>query len=94
MVTRVVNKREEPFDVYIGRSTPWGNPFVVGRDGTRKEVVEKYEAYIRENPKLLARLGELKDQILGCHCKPKLCHGDVLVKLVNEAFPQDDRLIT
>lgn len=92
MVTKVVNKREEHYDVYIGRPSVWGNPYVVGRDGTRKEIVEKYEAWIRGRPELLARLGELRGKVLGCHCKPKLCHGDVLVKLVNETFLEDPRL--
>ena len=31
--------------VNIGRPGPWGNPFVVGRDGTRAEVVEKHRAW-------------------------------------------------
>lgn len=27
--------------VYIGRPSIWGNPFVIGRDGTRDDVVAK-----------------------------------------------------
>ena len=33
---------------------------------------------------LLSCLGELKGKVLGCFCKPKACHGDVLVELVND----------
>lgn len=91
--TRVVNKHVDYFyDVYIGRPSVWGNPFKRGVDGTRKEVIERYEAWIRQQPELLARLGELRGKVLACHCKPKACHGDVLVKLVEEAFPDDPRL--
>jgi len=32
----------------------------------------------------MASLHELKGKRLGCFCKPKLCHGDVLVELIND----------
>ena len=90
-MTRVVHVRKEPFDIYIGRAfaefdeSIWHNPFHLGKDGNRKEVLRKYREYILSRPDLLARLHELKDKTLGCWCKPKwLCHGDVLVELVNE----------
>ncbi len=43
-----------------------------------------YEKWIRDQPELLASLSELKGRTLGCWCSPKPCHGDVLVKLVEE----------
>ena len=82
--TRVVHCKREPFDVYIGRPSKWGNPFAIGKDGTREEVVQKYEAWIRQQPHLLSALSELKGKTLACWCAPKACHGDVLVKLVEE----------
>jgi hypothetical protein len=69
---------------YIGRPTKWGNPFYIGTDGTRAEVIEKYEKWIRGQPKLLESLGELEDRILVCYCAPLACHGDVLLKLLEE----------
>jgi hypothetical protein len=33
-------------DVYVGRPSKWGNPFVIGRDGSREEVIAKYRAWI------------------------------------------------
>ncbi len=83
-LTRVVHCKREKHDIYIGRPGPWGNPFQIGEHGTREEVIALYERWIRVNPKLLARLGELRGKILGCWCHPKPCHGDVLVKLVEE----------
>lgn len=80
-MTRVVNKRVEPYEIYIGRGSKWGNPFVIGRDGTREEVIAKYRKYILNNLCLMSQLGELKDKVLGCFCKPLACHGDVLVEL-------------
>ena len=84
VTTRVVHCKREPYDVYIGRPGKWGNPFTIGPDGTREEVIIKYEAYIRSKPELLAALPELKDKVLGCWCAPKACHGDVLMRLVSE----------
>ena len=80
-MTRVVHCRRSPFDVLIDRTTKWGNPFVLGRDGTRAEVIAKYEAWIKTQPALVAALPELKGKILGCRCAPKPCHGDVLARL-------------
>jgi hypothetical protein len=79
---KVVNKYKEPYDVYIGRGSIWGNPFKIGVDGNRTEVIEKYEEYILNNSKLLNQLPKLKGKILGCFCKPKKCHGDILIKLL------------
>ena len=81
-MTRVVHCKKERYDIYIGRPSKWGNPFLIGRDGTRKQVIEKYRKYILENEELMNDLNELKGKVLGCWCKPKACHGDVLVKLI------------
>lgn len=72
--------------VYIGRPGPWGNPFKIGPDGTREEVVAKYRvwllSYIQNNPHFYHGLRELRGKRLGCFCKPKACHGDVIVELL------------
>jgi hypothetical protein len=90
-MTQVVH-RNQPHDVYIGRPTKWGNPFEIGRDGSRSQVIDKYEAWIRTQPELLGALHELKGKTLGCWCKPHACHGDVLVKLLVEQ--ERDTLLT
>lgn len=79
---RVVNKRKDPFDVYIGRGSIWGNPFIIGKHGSRKEVTQKYRKRLRNNQELLGRLHHLDGKTLGCFCKPLACHGDVLVEEV------------
>jgi len=84
MKTRVVNLRKEKYDVYIGRGSKWGNPFRIGPDGDREEVIAKYEKYILNDEYLMGCLHELKGKILGCYCKPLACHGDVLVRLVRK----------
>ena len=91
--TRVVNKYKESYDVYIGRGSKWGNPFTHIADkktkadfivASRDEAIESYRDWILNQPQLLNDLHELKGKTLGCFCKPKKCHGDILVELVNE----------
>jgi hypothetical protein len=82
--TKVVHCKRALFDVYIGRPSKWGNPFVIGRDGNREQVIEKYRAYMLANPTLLAAVKpELKGKVLGCWCAPQSCHGDVLAELAD-----------
>jgi len=93
--TRVVHVKEAPYDVYIGRrvgdtfpESVWANPFKVGADGTREEVVQAYANYIHTKPELLAKVGSLRGKVLGCWCKSyetphALCHGDVLAALAD-----------
>ena len=47
---RVLNKRTGTHDgaIYIGRGSKWGNPFVIGKDGTRAEVIEKYGQWLAD----------------------------------------------
>lgn len=61
----------------------WANPFRIGRDGTRAQVIEKYRQHVLASPHLVAALPGLKDKVLGCWCNPLPCHGDVLCELVN-----------
>lgn len=80
----VVHCRKSPFDVYIGRPSKWGNPFEIGKDGTRDEVIAKYKSWIQTQPDLLEGVKSLRGLRLGCWCYPKPCHGDVLAELANK----------
>jgi hypothetical protein len=93
--TLVVNRRREPFDVYIGRGSIWGNRFVhliTGRHqgvivvATRDEAIDRYAEWIMTQPQLLARLPELRGKRLGCYCAPLRCHGEILADLA-DALP-------
>ena len=83
-MTKVVHCKKEHYDVYIGRPSKWGNPFVIGKDGNRQEVIKKYKQYVLNSPELMKSLPELKDKVLGCWCKPQACHGDVLIELLEK----------
>lgn len=81
---KIVHCKREKFDVYIGRPSIWGNPFVIGKDGTREEVVKKYRAWILTQSSLLKDLWMLKGKTISCWCAPFPCHGDVLCELIDQ----------
>lgn len=80
---RVVHCKKEKYDVYIGRPSKWGNPYQIGKDGTREECIRKYKAWLLLQNVLLQDLQDLRGKTLGCWCSPLPCHGDVLVELAN-----------
>jgi hypothetical protein len=98
MATRVVHCKKEPFDIMIDRHTIFGNPFVIGKDGTREEVCYKHLSWLAEwflnrkeitigkfsNKIVFENLHLIKDKNIACWCKPKQCHGDTLAKLADE----------
>lgn len=83
--TRVVNVQAypvEPYDILIGRGTPFGNPFIIGKHGTREQVINRYRQWIFSQPLLIDRVRkELRGKVLGCYCTPEPCHGNVLVEI-------------
>lgn len=81
--TRVVNVKRENCEVFIGRPSKWGNPFKIGRDGSRAEVIAKYRNWLASQVELLGDLDELRGKTLGCYCSPEPCHGDVLAGLAD-----------
>jgi hypothetical protein len=96
----VINLTDKPrpaFDVYIGRrqwcgkevfeASPWANPFSVKRWG-RQGAIKRSEEKLPGKPDLLPRHPELEGKILACWCKPKACHGDVLLRLIEERSGQ------
>lgn len=92
-MTKIVNINKEKYDVYIGRNKNndaglWGNPWIIGRDGSREEVIERYKQEF--NKKILdkefrAEVLKLKNKTLGCFCRPEsICHGDVLKEYLDK----------
>jgi len=70
--------------VYVGRPSKWGNPYEIGKDGTRAEVIAKYEELLRSSPRMMK---EVKDELAGrdliCWCHPSPCHAEVLLRIAN-----------
>ena len=84
---RVVHCKREPFDVYIGRPSKWGNPIYVkpgyDRVADPERILARYREYVLSRPDLVAALPELRGKVLGCWCAPRPCHGDVLLEVAN-----------
>ena len=78
--------------IYVGRPSPWGNPFshktgtlAQFQVATRDEAVDRYEAWLRAQPALMARARqELAGKDLVCWCAPARCHAQVLIQVANE----------
>lgn len=85
--------------VYVGRPSPWGNPFshlphttAKFRVKTRDEAVSRYREWITDRlekePGLRERLiRDLGGKDLSCWCAPNACHAGVLIELANPARP-------
>lgn len=91
---RVIHWRDRehaPGFVYVGRAaprlglpeSPFANPFKIGTDGGRTDVIQKYRTWILGRPDLLLRLRELRGRPLACWCAPEACHADILTAFVD-----------
>lgn len=97
MKTTVVNIRTgAKYDVYCGRARgafggTFGNPYVIGSDGDRTEVIRKFRIYFHErlgmDPTFRAAVEALRGKILGCFCKPLDCHCDVIIEWLESTDP-------
>jgi hypothetical protein len=79
---RVWNRRDKRIPataVYVGRGTPWGNPFVIGKHGDRDQVCDRFEREVL--PAL--DLTPLRGRHLSCWCAPLRCHADALLWAAN-----------
>eukprot|EP01126_Amoeba_proteus_P020712 TRINITY_DN2103_c0_g2_i9.p1 TRINITY_DN2103_c0_g2~~TRINITY_DN2103_c0_g2_i9.p1 ORF type:complete len:318 (+),score=48.91 TRINITY_DN2103_c0_g2_i9:3-956(+) len=104
----VVHCQKSSYDVYIGRPNPkvnldsqkcvWGNPFRIGDDGNRDEVLKKYQNWLTTTPEggrvLEHARRELRGKVLGCWCAPLACHGHVLAEFANESQIPNDSVLT
>lgn len=84
---RVLNKHLDEIPagaVYIGRPSKWGNPIKITATCTREQAVASFERYLQQRPDLIeAARKELAGRDLVCFCRPKLCHGDVWLRVAN-----------
>ena len=86
-MAKVLNKHKHGIPkgaVYIGRPSEWGNPFVIGPDGSRTDVILKYRKWLKAQPDKVAKAKQkLAGKDLVCFCAPQACHGDVLLEVAN-----------
>lgn len=83
---KVVHCKKEKYDVYIGRPSPWGNPFSLKKEEDRDIVIKKYRTWlgakIASGDIKKEELLKLRGKTLGCWCSPRACHGDVLLETI------------
>ncbi len=84
--TRAVNIRTDKYDVFIGRpgkdlDGPFGNPFRAGPALTRFR--EYFLERVASDPDYRAQVLALRGKRLGCFCKPKPCHGDIMAEWID-----------
>jgi len=86
-MTRIVNIYKEPYDQYIGRAGKgkdgyYGNPFPLLPNEERGTTLERYKKYfynrLETDIEFKTKILALKGLTLGCFCKPKACHGDII----------------
>jgi len=88
-LNRVVNIRKSSYDVYCGRGSVYGNPFVMANKQDRETVIMRYTDYVMRNEDLISAILKLKpEQRLGCFCAPQLCHCDVIAWLMDNAVDE------
>jgi len=82
------HKKLPPIDaVYVGRPSFFGNPFQIGRDGSRAEVIAKYRDHLG-NLLETSWDARIELQILSqangliCWCHPKPCHAEVIIEFM------------
>lgn len=81
--TKIVNVKFQDCDVYCAGNSKWHNPYVIGRDGDRNQVIEKFATHLIKTG-LIDQIEELRGKVLGCHCRPQRCHLDVIVDILEE----------
>lgn len=69
----------------------WHNPYTIKEYG--EQAILMYEQYIRGSP-LMNDIEELRGKRLGCWFSPALCHGDVLIKILNERLHPGYKYLT
>jgi hypothetical protein len=86
--TTVVDRRRQPWDVYIGRGSPFGNPYPITHEVSREQVLRWYKQdfikKIEKDEVFRHQVLSLKGKRLGCYCKPLPCHGDIIKEWIEE----------
>jgi hypothetical protein len=82
---KIWNKRDKHARGYlVDRTTPFGNPFVVGRHGTREEVIALYRAWVWK-PEQQALRNLMREKLTGkdliCWCAPQACHAEIIAEI-------------
>lgn len=89
-MTTIVNKKYQKGTHYCGRGSLFGNPYIIGRDGDRNVVCDRYEEWFNfliKDRVFRAEVLKLKDEVLECFCKDPnkyvRCHLETIVRYLD-----------
>lgn len=92
-------KKDDELYIFCGRPKKLSNPYEIGKDGNRGEVIEKFrelaeDDLFNEPPSTLnkeiknladyAKKHKISNLVLGCYCKPLACHCDVIKEILDD----------
>lgn len=91
----IVNIKDFPDAVYIGRGSVLGNPFPISRMRTRDQACDQYDDYfyarVKEDTEFFAELVRINNighnnrhLYLGCFCVPNRCHGETIKSFLEQ----------
>lgn len=90
---KVVHCKLGPFDVYVGRPSKWGNPFLLKEKNDRGSTLITYMEWLATQEEFIQEIKtELNGKVLGCWCAPKggidmddelVCHAQILARIAN-----------
>lgn len=96
--TTVVNVKHEEYDVYIGRAMPgyaqseFHNMVRLRPGMSREECLALLRVEWEKTPQIYDRMrAQLLGRRIGCWCAPQLCHGHLIVELI-EGISVEDQL--
>ena len=96
--TQLVNGHTHDVEMWVDRRSRWGNPFKIKEDGgdhRRYESVELYRGWFRGHVKSGEWTPEdLRGEVLGCWCLPKICHGVIMMNYLAETYDPQQQLVT
>lgn len=87
-------RTQGPADEYIGLGSFWGNPYAntMNRGAAIKAYEKRLRRFLADDAGWRVELKALSGKTLGCHCAPRPCHGDVIVKLFLELWGMDGKM--
>ena len=89
-IVAVASIKESVSGAYIGRGSIYGNPYIIGTDGAREDVIRKYHKYfhirIKHDQRFREFIEDLRGRFIICHCFPLACHGDIIARYLHTTY--------
>lgn len=79
------------------RERGWlGNPYIVNNEDERIDAVlnflDDFVDKLKSDEEFYNEVKKIEGRNLGCFCAPKLCHGDVIIKFIEDGYDGLDEM--